>query len=142
MQHKIESLEKQNENESLKKDIIEEVKKLFKKQNEEKLANLRQANEDLKKKHENEIGHLKKEHEKEIGSLKKDIMEEVNGLYEKLEEHEKEIMELKEKVYAKTATNENLNHVHEAVINPSEFQHEYFMNTEITTYQGRTNGIE
>ena len=43
--------------------------------------------------------------------------------------------ELQEKLHAKTATsetNDNLNFVHDIVINPSEFQQEYLMNTEIT----------
>ena len=75
----------------------------LKKQKDEKLENLQQENENLKK-----------EHEKEITLLKK------------------EVMELKEKLNAKLATNENLNFVHETVINPREFQQEYFMNTEIT----------
>merc|ERR1712080_553589 len=60
-------------NERLEEDIldepIKEVKDLFKKQNEENLEKLRQANEDMKEKHGNEIVHLKKEHEKEVGSL-------------------------------------------------------------------------
>ena len=48
---------------------------------------------------------------------------------------QQEIMELKEKQHAKTATdetNDNLNFVHDTVNNSSEFQQEYFMNTEIT----------
>ncbi len=60
---------------------------------------------------------LKKEHEKGILLLKK------------------EVMELKEKLHAQKATdetNDNLNFVQDTVINPSESQQEYIMNTEIT----------
>ena len=129
-----------DQNESLKKDIVEEVKKLFMKQNDEQFEHLRRTNDDLQKKYENEIGQLKKEHEKEIGSLKKDIIEEVKELFkkqndEKLEHLQQEIMELKEKLHAKIATdetNDNLNFLQDTVINPCQFQEEYIMNTEIT----------
>ena len=64
-----------------------------------------------------ECENLKKEHEKEIVLLKN------------------EVRELKVKLYAKTATdetNDSLIFVHDTEINPSEFQEEYIMNTEIT----------
>ena len=90
---------------------MNEVKEILKKQNDEKFDNLRRANEDLKK-----------EHKKEIEILKKDIIEEVKELLKKQndkknedlkKEHGKEIkllkrefMDLKEKLHAKTATDE------------------------------------
>ena len=80
--------------------------KVYLKQNDEKLENLQQ-----------EIGDLKKQHGEEIVLLKN------------------EVLELKEKLHAQMATNEtndNLNLVNDAVINPSEFQQEYVINTEIT----------
>ena len=137
-------MKKQNENESLEKDIIVIVNELFKKKNEEKLETLRQSNEDLKKKHENEIEHLKKEHKKDIGSLKKELYEKLEDLQQEnkdlKKEHEKEILllkkevvELKEKLHAQTAikkTNDNWNFVPNTVVNSSEL--EYLINTEIT----------
>ena len=93
------SLIKQNENEnqkqkdkvsaqieSLKKDIVEEVKELFKKQNEEKLENLQE----------------------EIVLLKN------------------EVIELKENLHAKTATND-----HKIDPNDYQFNHECMIKEEV-----------
>ena len=102
----------------LKKDLnftdqsIEKLKEFY-----EKHEDLKKKHEDLKKEHEKENEDLKKKHEKEIVLLKK------------------EVMDLKEMLRAKIVkneTNDNLNFVHETVIDPSEFQQEYIMNTEIT----------
>ena len=129
-------------NERVEEDIIDESKDYLKKEYDEKFENMQLEIENLKKQNENE-------NQKQNESLKKDIIEEVKELFkkqndEKLEnlqrEHEKEIVllkkevrELKEKQHDQTATNEtsdNLNFVHNTVVNPSEF--EYIMNTEIT----------
>ena len=63
-------------------------------QNEEKFENLRQANIDLKKNHESEVGLLKKEFYEKL----KDLQQENNGLKQK---HESEIGHLKKELYEK-----------------------------------------
>ena len=71
-----------------------------------------------------EIENLKKENENQNLKLQIEILL-----------LKKEVIELKEKLNAKMTTDEtkdNLNFFHETVINPSEFQQETVMNTEIT----------
>ena len=121
---------------------------------DKKFENLQLEIENLKKQNEN---YNLKHNGKVLAqseNLKKDIIiDEIKELYEKLEyfqqenadlirEHEKEILllkkentELKEKLHAKTDTDEtkdSLNFVQETFINPSEFQQETVMNTDIT----------
>ena len=89
-----EDLKKKYENEIGSLKIDNIVKGLFMKQKDDKLENLQQENENLKKVHEKEIILLKSE-----------------------------VMELKEKLNAKTATNEtndNLNFVHDTASNQSD----------------------
>ena len=71
-----------------------------------------------------EIENLKKENENQNLKLQIEILL-----------LKKEVIELREKLNAKMTTDEtknNLNFFHETVINPSEFQQETVMNTEIT----------
>ena len=141
-------------NERLKEDIIDEAKDYLRKEYDEKFENMQSEIENLKKQNENENQKQNDKVSAQNASLKKDIiLKEVKELYEKLEylqqenedlkkEHEKEIvllkkenMELKEKLHAKTASeeiNDNLNIVHETLVNPSEFKQEYILNTDIT----------
>ena len=74
---------------------------MFKKQRDEKLANLQRENEDLMKEHQKEILQMKKLIEKQQNLLRK-----VTNLEKKYENElghlKKEVMELKEKQHAKT----------------------------------------
>ena len=121
---------------------------------DKKFENLQLEIENLKKQNTNHNLNHNGKVLAQSENLKKDIIiDEIKELYEKLEyfqqenadlirEHEKEILllkkentELKEKLHAKTATdetNDSLNFVQETVINPSEFQQETVMNTDIT----------
>ena len=111
------------------------------------IENLKKQNENYNLKHNGKVL-------AQSENLKKDIIiDEIKELYGKLEyfqqenadlirEHEKEILllkkentELKEKLHAKTDTDEtkdSLNFVQETVINPSEYQQETVMKTDIT----------
>ena len=127
---------KRESNEKLE-DLQQENKILKKKV--DKFVNLRQENEVLKKNHQSEIRHLKQGLYKKLEALQRENREnkDMKDEYENyILLQEKEVAELKEKLHAKTVleeTNDNLNYIHDIVVNPPcEFQEEYFTNTEIT----------
>ena len=90
---------------------------------------------DLKKKHENEIGHLKIEHDIELCEKLEDLQRKNDENLKKEHEKEiellkKEVLELKENLHAKTdATNKTNDHK----INPIDYQfnHECMVKEEV-----------
>ena len=94
---------------------LDELKELFQQQNDKKIEKLQREMEDLKKELIMQILNTKK-YENEITHLKK------------------EVIELQEKLHAKTATNgTNDNHSLDAEINPNDYQfnHEFMVKEEV-----------
>ena len=104
-------------NESLKKDIFDELKEVFKRQYDKKFENLQCEIKDLK----NKMDCSEKKHEKDL--MEQD--EKLKNLQQENKDLKKEITELKEKPQDKTVTNEtNDNLTQEAQINPNDYHFE------------------
>ena len=109
---------------------FDELKELFQKQNDKKLDELKklfqQQNDKKIEKWQREMENLKKELIMQILNTKK---------YENEITHlKKEVIELQEKLHAKTATNgTNDNHSLDAEINPNDYQfnHEFMVKEEV-----------
>ena len=81
------------ENESLKSDIIDEVKEMIEKKYDKKFENLQREMENLKEETENKIDYLKREHENEIEYLKKEVIELKQKLLAKTNEPSQDLIQ-------------------------------------------------